>query len=257
MEPNSLSVQIIVRSMNSLQFSLAAMRVNARIVREVEPKILQAAQEAEVTRFVPDEFGTHTLALEYGACTLFDAKKDIHKLLFQSGLEWTLIFAGGIFDYFLPNLRMFEKVTTFGNTSLTFPTHDIKDIAAIAARAVVDPRTANKGVQLCANVVTQDEMITLLRRCWPEHDFEIVHVSAEEITFQKEHGDPNAISAKAGAEPDQERQGINYTNFVLGKMASVGDPKTLNANNLYPEYVYKKPGEALSDRKFVFGDDAE
>jgi hypothetical protein len=50
--------------------------------------------------------------LDYGVGTLFEARKKFQEQVFASGLEWTLIFPGGIFDYFLPNLRLFEKITT-------------------------------------------------------------------------------------------------------------------------------------------------
>jgi hypothetical protein len=38
--------------------------------------------------------------LAYRVGTLFDAKKTFQETLWTSGLEWTLIFTGGIFDYF-------------------------------------------------------------------------------------------------------------------------------------------------------------
>ena len=41
-------------------------------------------------------------------------------LLFESGIGWTLYYNGGIFDYFLPNLRFFRKITTFGDLDLPF-----------------------------------------------------------------------------------------------------------------------------------------
>lgn len=236
---------------------VVAMRVNTKIIREVEPKILEAAVKAGVKRFVPDEFGVHTMELEYGSGTLFDAKKDFQKKLFSSGLDWTIIYNGYIFDYFLPNFRFFEQITTFGNTKLPIATHDIGDITAVAARAIVDSRTINKAVQLYYNVLTQEDAIVMLRKYWPDLELEVKHVYTEEITYLKDHGDPNVVSAKAGAESDQERHGINYAIFVLGKLAAPNAPNTLNADDLYPEYVYKKPEEALSDRKFVFGDNSE
>jgi uncharacterized protein YbjT (DUF2867 family) len=234
--------------------AVVALRANARLVRELEPPILEAARLAKVCRFVPDEFGTHTKALDYGVGTLFDAKKEFHEQVFKSGLAWTLIFPGGIFDYFLPNLRLFERITTFGNLQCPFPTHSIEDIGAISARAVTDPRTVNKAVQMYANVVTQEQLVQELRRIWPDYHFEIEHVPTESIVYLKDHGDPVQVSAKGGAEPDRERHGINYATYVLCKLASLDDPDTLNANDLYPEHVYKKPEEALADPKFVFGE---
>jgi uncharacterized protein YbjT (DUF2867 family) len=234
---------------------IVALRANARLVRQLGPPILEAAIEARARRFVPDEFGTKTKCLDYGVGTLFDAKKEFQERVFASGLEWTLLFPGGIFDYFLPNLRLFKRITTFGNLDCTFPTHSLKDIGSICARAVIDPRTANKAVQMYANVVTQKQLLQMLNSFWPDYQFEFEHVSTETIMYLREHGDPVQVSAKGGAEPDRERHGINYATYVLCKLACLDDPDILNANELYPNHVYKKPEEALADPKFVFGED--
>jgi hypothetical protein len=38
-----------------------------------------------------------------------------------------------------------------------------------------------------------------------------------------------------------------------GRVAWIDDPDTDIASDLYPDYVFKKPEEALADPKFVFG----
>jgi uncharacterized protein YbjT (DUF2867 family) len=232
---------------------VVAIRANAQIIQELEPLILQASEAAGVRRFVPDEFGTHSKGLAEGVGTLFDAKKVLQRRLMAGKLEWTLMFTGGIFDYFLPNLRFFEQITTFGDVHCTFPAHALADIAAVSALAITDFRTVNKAVQMYANVVTQAQLVGTLQRLWPKHHFEPVHVSSETILELKEHGDLHKVSAKAGAEPDRERHGINYANFVLGQMACLADPDTLNANDLYPSHPYVRPAHALADAGFVFG----
>jgi uncharacterized protein YbjT (DUF2867 family) len=253
-QENLKDVNCLAAVLSGCDVAVVALRANARLVRDLEPPILEAARQAKVRRFVPDEFGTHTKCLDYGVGALFDAKKEFQEQVFASGLEWTLVFPGGIFDYFLPNLRLFERVTTFGNLHCTFPTHSIEDIGAISARAVTDQRTANKAVQIYANVVTQEGLIATLVRFWPNYHFEIEHVPTETIIYLKDHGDPVQVSAKGGAEPDRERHGINYATYVLCKLGCLDDPDTLNANDLYPDYVYKKPEEVLADPKFVFGE---
>ncbi len=246
-------VLALVHPLTGCATVVVATRANTRIVREVEPCILEAAQAAGVRRFVPDEFGTHTKGLADGVGILFDAKREFQRRLFASGLQWTLLFTGGIFDYFLPNLRFFERVTTSGDVHCTFPTHSLQDIAAVSALAIIDARTASKAVQLYANVVTQAQLLASLARLWPGFHFEREHVSTETICHLKEHGDPHAVSAKAGVESDRERHGINYANFVLGQMACLDDPDTLDANDLYPQHSYQRPATALADAGFVFG----
>jgi dTDP-D-glucose 4,6-dehydratase len=58
-------------------------------------------------------------------------------------------------------------------------------------------------VQVHANLVSQRELLDMLKCFWPNHKFEFEHVSTEEIIYLKDHADPLKISAKAGAEPDR------------------------------------------------------
>lgn len=233
---------------------VAAVPGSKAIIRKSEPVWLQAAVKAGIERFVPTEFGSHTRAIEVGDGIVFDHKKRIHELLFASGIGWTLYYNGGIFDYFLPNLRFFPKITTFGNLDLPIYTHDIEDIGYIAALSITDDRTLNKCVQVDYNALTQNEMIALLKKFWPNYPFEYEHFSSEYITEMKEKAG-DEISAKKGAETDKERWGINYVNYVIGKLAAFTD-QTLRATVLFPDYVCKRPEEALSDPKFVFEEKA-
>jgi uncharacterized protein YbjT (DUF2867 family) len=231
---------------------VVAMRANATIIKEVEPIILEAAVEAGVKRFVPDEFGAHTLGLEYGEGVLFDAKKNLHQKIFETGLDWTIMYTGVIFDYMLPNFRMWEKITTFGDIDIKLTSHDLHDIVSVAAMAITDDRTRKKAVQIGANQLSQKEMLALLNEYWPGKLGDIEHISSEEIIDLKENSDPHKISAKGGFEPDRERHGINYVVYVAGKLFNLDHPKTLNAQELYPEYQFKTPREAFSDPDFVF-----
>lgn len=248
------NVESLTKIFQGIDTVVVTTQVNEDFVKNIESKIVEAAYNAGVKRFVPCEFGVNTLALDYGNGILFDAKKQLQEKIFKTGMNWTMIFPGGIFDYFLPNLRFFEKITTFGNMSVSFPTHDINDIGKIAARAIIDERTINKAVQIYGNVVTQEELIEILQDKWPQHEFEYEHISTEKIIYEKDHAHPKKISAKAGAESDQERYGINYTIYVLGKMADNKHPDIVLSTELYPDYNHKKPEEALADPLFVFGE---
>lgn len=225
-------------------------RAEKEFLLDVQPKVLKAAVKAGVKRFVPNEFGVHTQNIEFGAGVIFDYKKQFQKLLFASGLEWTLFYNGGIFEYFLPNLRFFEKITTFGNLDIPIYTHHIQDIGHIAARVVVDGRTANRCVQMDYNALSQKEMLALLKKHWPDYPFEYRHYSTEYILHMKEHA-TDEITAKKGTETDRERWGINYVCYVAGKLAAFND-ETLRTSELFPDYICVKPEEALKDPEFVF-----
>ena len=65
--------------------AVVALRMSVSILEHYGPPILEAACRAGVRRFVPDEFGVHTLSLEEGVGILFDAKKRFQQRLFASG----------------------------------------------------------------------------------------------------------------------------------------------------------------------------
>lgn len=231
---------------------VASVPGSKEIIQKSEPIWLAAAVKAGVERFVPTEFGSHTQAIEMGDGEIFDQKKHFHDLLMNSGIGWTLYYNGGIFDYFLPNLRFFRKITTFGNLELPIYTHDIEDIGYLAAMAVTDERTINKCVQVDFNALTQNEMLAQIKQNWPNYPFEYEHFSSEYITEMKENSG-DEITSKKGNETDKERWGINYVNYVIDKLAAFTE-QTLRASDLYPDYVCKRPEEALNDAKFVFED---
>lgn len=248
--PDLEDVDTIAAALIGCDTVVAAVRAEKHFLEQTEPRLLTAARQAGVQRFVPNEFGVHTHAVAFGAGEIFDRKKKFQELLFASGLQWTLFYNGGIFDYFLPNLRFFDKITTFGNLELPIYTHHIEDIGIIAARAVVDDRTADKCVQMDYNALSQNRMLKLLKKFWRDHPFEYQHYSTEYILEMKAKAD-DRITAKKGAETDRERWGINYVCYVLGQLAAF-TPLTLRASDLYPDHVCIKPEQVLQDPAFVF-----
>ena len=161
---NQAMIEDVIKGADVL---VCAVPGDQTVINELEPIWLEAALNAGVSRFVPTEFGCHTRSLDYGDGVLFDCKKDFHEKLFKSGIDWTLIYTGGIFDYFLPNLRFFRKITTFGAMTLPIYVHEIEDIGRISALAITDDRTVNKCIQLDYNVLTQVEMLDLLKKHHP------------------------------------------------------------------------------------------
>jgi len=230
---------------------ICAVPGSKSIITHDEPLWLEAALEAGVNRFVPTEFGAHTLAIEYGEGEIFDHKKALHQKIFDSGIGWTFFYNGGIFDYFLPNLRFFDSITTFGNLDFPIYTHHIDDIGYCAALALTDKRTINHCVQMDFTSVSQTEMLQLLESNFPNYPFEYHHYSTAYITHANQNSG-NEVSAKKGAETDKERWGINNVIYVLNKLASF-DEKTLRTSELFPEFELSYTVEqALADPLFVF-----
>jgi len=251
--PNMLDLEQMSQALKGHDTLICAVPGSKEIITQHEPIWLQAAVNAGVTRFVPTEFGAHTRGVEYGDGEIFDHKKKLHDKIFQSGIGWTFFYNGGIFDYFLPNLRFFPSIVTFGDMDMPIYTHDINDIGYCAAMALTDPRTLNHCVQMDYNVLTQREMVTQIKANFPDHPFEYQHYSTEYI-IEANQTAGDAVSAKKGAETDKERWGINNVIYVLGKLAAF-DANTLATSKLYPDFELSlTPEQALADPQFVFED---
>lgn len=244
------NVQALSRAFEGCDVVVCCVPGSKEIILEFEPIWLEAAVLSGVKRFVPTEFGAHTRNLDYGDGEVFDNKKKFHEKLFKADIGWTLFYNGVLFDYALPNLRYFDEITTFGSMDVPIYTHDVNDVGTIAAMAIIDDRTLNKCVQMDYNVLTQTDMLNLIHKYWPEAPFVYKHYSSAYIKYMKNNSG-DEISAKKGAETDKERWGINYVIYVQGKLAAFND-ETLRASELWPNYICKKPEDALKDPTFVF-----
>jgi len=203
------------------------------IYGHVEHRILEAAQLAGVSRFVPTEFGLDTLRLPYGVGALFDEKKRFQEALQESAVDFTIIFNGGVFDYFLPNLRFYEAITVFGEShEVPYYTHSREDLGAVTIQASFDPRCRNQYIHLKANRVTQEEVLSKLAEFHPDFDFPKAHVSSAEIL-----------------DGTHEVKAAIWIDGQAGK----SDPRSVDAAELFPDYRFKTVDEALADPEFVFG----
>ncbi len=250
-EPDLTDVTALAKHLDGSDVVVVASRASPRILDALEPSLLEAAKRAYVGRFVPSEFGTHSMAVPYGVSGQFDSKKRFQELLFDSGLAWTIVYGGGIAEFFVPNLRASDTIEVLGDTSLAWPTHLLADIGAVSALAVTDPRTANAAVQLWARLVSWDELVETLRGAWPERSFQVKHVTSDELEYLHRHADPDPGERRLS---EREIMGIAYANFVLGKLGDPDHPGTLNANDLFPDYAYRDPRQLLYDPVFVFGE---
>jgi hypothetical protein len=245
----------VVEALRGVDTLVVATAASEEIVTKLEPLWLAAAVKAGVTRFVPTEFGCHTVSIELGDGELFDIKKAMHERIFAAGIGYTFVFAGGFHDYFLPNTRFFDAITTFGDDmEHEIYTHAIADIGAVAALAVTDARTLNHCVQIDYKSISQRRMLELVREHWQAEPLVYTHYSSAWLTREKSRAG-NTVSAKAGSETDAQRAGINYVIYVLHKLVGFG-PTTLRASKLWPEFVAKTPESAICDPKFFLDSSA-
>ncbi|KZF22473.1 NAD(P)-binding protein [Xylona heveae TC161] len=134
-----------------------------------QKKIIDAAIEAGVKRFIPSEFGSNiwdkkTLEL----VPVFGKKKDVVEYLRSKesdGLTWTDIITGPFFDWglkagFLGFDLKSNTATIFDDGNRPFSTTTIATVGTAVANSLARPsQTANKIVYVSSVVTTQNEVL--------------------------------------------------------------------------------------------------
>ncbi|KAF2668136.1 eukaryotic translation initiation factor eIF-4A subunit [Microthyrium microscopicum] len=132
-------------------------------------KLVDAAAQAGVKRFVP--CGFTTVSPPGGVMTLIRAQKEkVHERIWYHHLPYTIIDSGYWYQISFPRLPsgkvdyalMGDKNTIFGDGNAPNMLVDKRDIGKFTARIIKDSRTLNKRVFLHADVLTQNEIITIM-----------------------------------------------------------------------------------------------
>lgn len=129
--------------------------------------LLNAAKKAGVKRFIPSEFGVDPHAAGPGACDLFDAKATVQKMVVDSGINYTMIYANGFMEFWgsglgqLGNDPMSGEVDYYGDGDMEASMVSLPDLASYTAAILDDPRMVNKEVRISPNIMTQEELITM------------------------------------------------------------------------------------------------
>jgi uncharacterized protein YbjT (DUF2867 family) len=129
--------------------------------------LLNAAVKAGVKRFIPSEFGVDPYASGPGVCDLFDAKATIQQKVKESGIDYTMIYTNCFLEFWgsglgqIANNPSSGEVMVYGDGNVPASMVALPDIARFTTAMITDPSMANKEVRITANVMTQEELISL------------------------------------------------------------------------------------------------
>jgi uncharacterized protein YbjT (DUF2867 family) len=135
-----------------------------------QTRLVKAAKDAGVQRFVPSDFGLDPAAAGPGSCVLFDAKKAVQESVKAGGLPYTFIHANAFFSYWAFSLGDLtrlggtippDEVHVYGDGNVLGALNSVPDIARVTVRAVHDPRMRNQELHIRANAITQNLLVAL------------------------------------------------------------------------------------------------
>jgi uncharacterized protein YbjT (DUF2867 family) len=115
------------------------------VIIDTQKRLLDAAIEAKVPRFIPSDFSADFTKLPEGSNRNFDLRREFHRYLEKAPIAATTIFNGGFMDMLSGQapfiLFKFKRVLFWGNADqkLDFTTKD--DTAAYTAMVALDKST--------------------------------------------------------------------------------------------------------------------
>ncbi|KAE8391828.1 hypothetical protein BDV23DRAFT_152680 [Aspergillus alliaceus] len=212
----------------------------------LQKNLVKAAKQAGVKRFVPCAF--ITVAPPGGLFSLRDEKEIIYQYIRQLYLPYTIIDVGfwhqisfptvpsGRVDY-ASSITPSATIHAGGNTPNILT--DLRDIGPFVARIIGDPRTLNQSVYTWSDVLTENEIFTMMEEMSGER-IKRTYMSAETI-------EAAIAKIKGNIEKDPESLAIRFALFTFQYFFSKyvrGDNRPeyakylgyLDARELYPDF---------------------
>ncbi|KAJ6505299.1 hypothetical protein C8R45DRAFT_1209088 [Mycena sanguinolenta] len=211
-------------------------------------QLVRAAKEAGVKRFVPCAF--ITIAPPGGVMSLRDDKEEVYQEIWRQFLPYTIIDVGYWHQISFPTLPSgrvdYASVITpnviihAGGTAPNMLV-DLRDIGRLVAKIIKDPRTLNHFVAAYGDVLSENEIFSVMEEVSGEKIVERQYISADEIIAQRAEA---AVKAKAEpanwlAQTPLYVEDYNYNKYVRGDNTPAYAQYLgyLDTRELYPEFT--------------------
>ncbi|KAM5510124.1 oxidoreductase [Fusarium oxysporum f. sp. phaseoli] len=198
--PNSVKVvEVDYTSQESLQAALtgqdAVVSTFPDRVLENQKPLIDAAVATGVKRFIPSMYGCDLANPNARKIPVFVPKAQIEDYLRTkvdtSGLSYTFIYTSGFLDWGIQNKFLIDLSTSTPSVvdggDLTFSSSSLSTIADAIVGVLSHPNeTANRAVRVHDLIITQNKLLTLARKAYPEKKWDAVSVSLDELTAAAE-----------------------------------------------------------------------
>ncbi|KAJ6505227.1 hypothetical protein C8R45DRAFT_1051027 [Mycena sanguinolenta] len=229
----------LVRLMTGVDVFISAIDALSQLA---QLQLVRAAKQAGVKRFVPCAF--ITIAPPGGVMTLRDSKEEVYQEIWRQFLPYTIIDVGYWHQISFPTLPSgrvdYASVITpniiihAGGTAPNMLV-DLRDIGRL------DPRTLNHFVAAYGDVLSENEIFSVMEEVSGEKIVERQYISADEIIAQRAEA---AVKAKAEpanwlAQTPLYLGDYNYNKYVRGDNTPAYAKYLgyLDTRELYPDFT--------------------
>ncbi|WP_207435184.1 NmrA family NAD(P)-binding protein [Sabulibacter ruber] len=245
MEVNFNDVAALSKACEGASCVVSALSGLREVIVEAQTKLLEAALQAGILRFIPSDFAIDFTKLPKGTNRNLDLRKEFKQRLDEAPIAATSILNGMFTDLLTGQapvvLFPLKRVMYWGNADQSLDFTTIEDTAAYTAAAALDPTTP-RYLRVAGDVLSVRELQTVASNVTGE-EFKLLRLGGLGVL-------DTMIKLTRFFSPSKDEvfppwQGMQYLRNMLS-----GTPKLAPLDNhRYPEIKWTSVREVLATRK--------
>lgn len=245
-EVDLTDVPALTEALKGASTIVSALQGLRDVIIGVQGALLKAAVAAKVQRFIPSDFSLDFTKCAPGSNRNLDIRREFHKTLDESGIQWTSIlngaFMGLVTSGQMPLINdRWHRITYFGSADQKLDVTTVPDVAVYTAAVAADPNPAPKFLRIAGDSFSANDLAALVSRL---RGREYTPMWTGSVGFVRVM--ISILKFFIGGTEDKvfpAWQGMQYLeNMVSGK----GKLDPLD-NNRYPELVWTTVEQALKE----------
>jgi uncharacterized protein YbjT (DUF2867 family) len=162
-------VPALTKELKGASIVVSALQGLRDVIQGVQGALLTAAVAAKVPRFIPSDFSLDFSKTAPGTNRNLDLRREFHKTLDESGIQWTSILNGGFMDVIISGQApiindKWHRITHFGSADQKLDFTTVPDIAAYTAAVAADPNPTPKFLRIAGDSVSANDLATIVTR---------------------------------------------------------------------------------------------
>jgi uncharacterized protein YbjT (DUF2867 family) len=247
-EVNMNDVPALTETLKGASTVVSALQGLRDVMLGAQGALLQASVAAKVSRFIPSDYSLDFTKTTPGSNRNLDLRREFHKKLDESGIQWTSILNGAFMELLVAgHLQLindsWHRITHFGSADQKLDLTTIPDVARYTAAVAADPRPTPKFLRIAGETLDAKELAAIVSRL---HDRKYTTMWIGGVWFLQ--GLIAILKRAIGGEEDKLMppwQGMQYLENMVSGQGKL-DPVD---NDRYPDLEWTTVEQALREAK--------
>lgn len=155
-------VPTLTRELTGATAVVSSLQGLEDVMHVAQGYLLDASTAAKVPRFIPSDFSLDFTKTKAGSNRNLDLRREFHKKLNDSGIQWTSVLNGGFMDLLAGESPMINhkgrKISYIGQPTQTLDFTTMADVADYTAAVALDPKPTPKFLRIASVVTSAQDM---------------------------------------------------------------------------------------------------